>query len=146
VKNRLRLFAVVGTVALLFAACGDDGGSGDASGGGGKQSVTVTAADFSFAETEIHVDPGATVEVTFDNTGDAEHSFTSDDLDVEVTAEGGTEASTTFDAPESGTFEFHCKYHPDQMTGQIVVGEGGGTSDSGGSGGSDTTDTETPSY
>lgn len=142
-KNRSRLFAVVGAMALLFAACGEDGGD---SGGGAKQAVTVTAADFSFAETEIQVDPGATVELTLDNTGDAEHSFTSDDLDAEVEAEGGEEASTTFDAPDSGTFEFHCKYHPDQMTGQIVVGEGGGTSDSGGSGGSDTTDTEDLDY
>ena len=133
-KNRSRLLAAIGTIALLFAACGDEGGSGDASGGGTEQSVTVTAADFSFAETEIQVDPGAAVELTLDNTGDAEHSFTSDDLDVEVEAEGGEEASTTFDAPDSGTFEFHCRYHPDGMTGQIVVGEGG-ASDTGGSGG-----------
>lgn len=138
-KNRSRFLAVVGAIALLFAACGDEGGSGDASGGGGKQSVTVTAADFSFAETEIQVDPGEAVELTLDNTGDAEHSFTSDDLDVEVEAGGGEEASTTFDVPDSGTFEFHCKYHPDGMTGQIVVGEGGASD----TGGSDTTDEDT---
>lgn len=140
-KNRSRLLAVIGAMALLFAACGDEGGSGDASGGGAEQSVTVTAADFSFAETEIKVDPGATVDLTLDNTGDAAHSFTSDDLDVEVEAEGGAEASTTFDAPDSGTFEFHCKYHPDQMTGQVVVGEGG-ASDTGGSGGGRPDDTD----
>ncbi|MEO8323968.1 MAG: cupredoxin domain-containing protein [Actinomycetota bacterium] len=133
-RNRTRLLALLGALALVLVACGDEGGSGDASGGGAKQSVTVTAADFSFAETEIQVDPGATVDLTLDNTGDAKHSFTSDDLDVEIEAEGGAEASTTFDAPDSGTFEFHCEYHPDAMTGQIVVGEGG-ASDTGGSGG-----------
>ncbi|MPZ69713.1 MAG: hypothetical protein GEU71_09295 [Actinobacteria bacterium] len=128
------MLALLGVLALLAVACGDEetpsGGSGGDSG-----EITVTAEDFAFSETEISLEPGAEVELTLVNRDDAEHSFTSDDLGVEVEAEGGEEASTTLTAPdEDGTFEFHCEYHPDQMTGTVVVGEGGssgGSKDSG---------------
>jgi hypothetical protein len=63
---------------------------------------------------------------------------------VETEAEGGESAEVSFTAPEEGAVEFHCKYHPDQMTGEISVdgsaagGNGGDKEDSGGGG--DSTD------
>jgi plastocyanin len=104
-------------VALIFGACGgdDDGGGGD----GGSETLDVTARDFEFADTSPSV-PAGEVEVQFTNEGEAEHSFTVEDLDVEVEAEGGESATTTFTA-EAGTYEFHCEYHPDQMTGELTV-------------------------
>jgi plastocyanin len=115
------LFAVVGVLAL--GACGDDGGNGGGGteNGGGSESVDLTAQDFAFDPATIEVDPGAEVELTFNNEDDVEHSFTAEDLDAEVEAEGGESATTTFTAPDSGTVEFICKYHPDQMTGEISV-------------------------
>jgi plastocyanin len=121
VKRVLLVLTVVGMLA--FGACGgdDNGNGGGAGGSGATQSVELTAKDFSFDPTTIKVDPGAEVELTFNNEGEVEHSFTADDLDAEVEAEGGESASTTFTAPDSGSVEFHCKYHPDKMKGTIEV-------------------------
>jgi plastocyanin len=121
VARYVLLFAVVGVVA--FGACGDDGGDGGggAENGGGSQSVDLTAQDFAFDPATIEVDAGTEVELTFTNEDDVEHSFTAEELDAEVEAEGGESATTTFTAPDSGTVEFVCRYHPDQMTGEISV-------------------------
>jgi plastocyanin len=120
---------VVPAAALLLAlgACGDNGDDiadeGDESGG---TPVTVVATDFAFDTETLILEAGESVELTLQNDGEAEHSFTSEDVGAEVEAEPGATASTTFTAPdEDGTFEFHCEYHPTQMIGEIVVGEGG---------------------
>jgi plastocyanin len=105
---------VVGTL-FIFPACG-----GDDEGGGGSTSLDVTAQDFEFAETSLTAPAGEEVELQFTNDGEAEHSFTVDDLEVEVEAEGGESATTNFTA-DAGTYEFHCEYHPDQMTGELTV-------------------------
>jgi plastocyanin len=92
-RRYVLLFVAAGVLA--FGACGDDnGGAGGASGNGdATQSVDLTAQDFAFDPSTIEVDSGAEVELTFNN----------------------------FTAPESGTVEFICEYHPDQMTGEISV-------------------------
>ena len=78
----------------------------------------MTAADIAFDPTELTVAAGETI--TLRNEDDVEHSFTIDDPEVDVEAEGGEEASVT--APdEAGTYDFHCRYHPDQMTGTLTV-------------------------
>jgi plastocyanin len=120
-KRYVLLFVAAGVLA--FVACGDDNGEGGGGSGNGSatQSVDLTAQDFAFDPSTIEVDSGAEVELTFNNEDDVEHSFTAEDLDAEVEAEGGESATTTFTAPESGTVEFFCKYHPDQMTGEISV-------------------------
>jgi plastocyanin len=120
-KRYVLLFAVAGMLA--FGACGDDNGDGGggSGNGGATQSVNLTAQDFAFDPSTIEVDSGAEVELSFNNEDDVEHSFTAEDLDAEVEAEGGESATITFTAPESGIVEFMCKYHPDQMTGEISV-------------------------
>lgn len=114
--RRVAVIALV-AVALISAACGgdDDGG-----GGGGSETLDVTARDFEFADTSPSVPAGEEVEVQFTNEGEAEHSFTVEELDVEVEAEGGESATTTFTA-DAGTYEFFCEYHPDQMMGELTV-------------------------
>ncbi len=83
--------------------------------------LSVTAADFSFEPTTLNAPVGATVGITLDNTGVAAHTFTSDDLDVDIEAAGGAVRTGEFTVPEAGTYEFHCHFHPDQMKGEIVV-------------------------
>jgi plastocyanin len=121
---RTRVAAAVILVVGL-AACGDDDDaeSGDtgsetteseATGSG----ATITAANIAFDPTELSVAAGETI--TLRNEDDVEHSFTIDDPDIDAEAEGGEEA--TVDAPDQpGTYDFHCRYHPDQMTGTLTV-------------------------
>ena len=132
--------------ALFLSACGgeDDAGgssgqSGEAAGGG--QTVTVVAQDFSFDTTNLEFEPGAQVTVTLDNQGEAEHTFSIEELDVEAEAAGGETAEATFTMPDSGSFEFFCEYHPEDMTGTLgVIGatSGGGTEKKDDEGGGDT--------
>jgi plastocyanin len=113
-KRALGVALLLGAL-IVFGACG-----GDDEGGGGGGTLDVTAEDFQFAETSPSVPAGEEIEVQFTNDGEAEHSFTVEDLDVEVEAEGGESATTTFTA-DAGSYEFHCEYHPDQMTGELTV-------------------------
>lgn len=126
---------VVGAVCLLglfAAACG--GGEGEDAGqdaGDASGAIEITAANFAFSPLLVPVEPGAEVELTFTNDDDTQHSFTADDLGVDLVLEGGTSDTTTFTAPDSGSVEFHCKFH-DSMRGLISVdGSGGGSGGSG---------------
>jgi plastocyanin len=123
-------------IALVLSSCGDD--SSDGGGTPAIKQVEVTAADLSFDTASISAEPGESVELTLTNSDDTEHSFTIDDV-IDVETEGGEEASDTFTATE-GTYKFYCRYHPDQMNGELTVGDsssdtGGGTDTSSGSAG-----------
>jgi len=62
------------------------------------------------------VQHGATV--TWTNHGGQTHSITFDDGFDQDVPPGGTVTRTFASA---GTFPYHCKYHPPDMKGQIVV-------------------------
>jgi plastocyanin len=122
--------AVAMILVVGLAACGDDDDSGseatqseatqreatesEATGSG----ATITAANRAFDPSELSVAAGETI--TLRNEDDVEHSFTIDDPEIDAEAEGGEEA--TVEAPdEPGTYDFHCRYHPEQMTGTLTV-------------------------
>jgi plastocyanin len=106
-------------LVLGVAACGDD--DDDAERGGTESAgagATIVAANIAFDPTTLSVAAGETI--TLRNEDDVEHSFTIDDPEVDAEAEGGEEA--TVEAPdEPGTYDFHCRYHPDEMTGTLTV-------------------------
>lgn len=117
-------------LALFAAACGSDdteaNGStdtGDATGNG--TTLQVSAFDFGFEPATISLDAGEEITLDFDNTGDAPHTFTSEDLDVDIRTSAGGGGTQTFTAPEDGTYSFRCTIHPDRMTGEVIVGTGG---------------------
>jgi plastocyanin len=130
--KRIMAVALIGSVLMLGACGGDDeSSSGGSSGGGsGSSSIEVTATDFKFDKTSFDVDAGSEVAVTLTNDGGTEHGFTIDDPEFQIEAEDGESADGTFTAPDSGSFEFYCQYHPDQMRGEITVG-GSAAGDSG---------------
>ena len=111
---------------VTTGACGGDGG-GD--GGGGSDTgesadalpVTVTAKDFAFDPATLDGHATHTMDLTFVNEDDVKHSFTIDDMDVDIEAAGGSEATTTFTPEELGKFEYYCRYHPDTMTGKLTI-------------------------
>ncbi len=112
-------------VALSVTACGgggDDSG-GEPAGNGQVEAlpVTVTASDFAFSPDRITGHATHTIDLTVVNEDDADHTFTVDDLDVDVEAAAGAEAETSFTSDETGTFEFYCRFHPDQMSGQLSI-------------------------
>ena len=141
-KKVLAVAFAAATVALVTTACGADPQAAPAGGGGGNGGSTgggekVVAADFSFSPSRLELQPGEKVDLTFQNEDGTTHSFTSDELGVDVEAEGGASESVTFTAPESGTAQWHCRFHS-QMTGEISVGGGGAKGSKGGTEGGQT--------
>jgi plastocyanin len=112
--------AVAAALVLGLAACGDDDDDGASEGGTGDApaGVTVTAADTAFDPTELRAGAGDTI--TLVNEDSVEHSFTIDDPEVDIEAEGGEEGEGS--APdEAGTYDFYCRYHPAVMQGTLTV-------------------------
>jgi plastocyanin len=117
-----RSVAALFAAALVLGACGggDDDAAEDGSEAPAAGGVTVTAQDFAFDPTTIEVESGEEVEVTLQNEDDTEHSITVEEAEFEIEAEGGESATGALSAPESSV-EFFCKYHPDQMRGEVAV-------------------------
>ena len=128
---RRRLFVAAIFSPLLLASCGDDSSDGE---GGGARQVEVTAAGFAFDATTISAEPGESIELTLVNSDDVEHSFSIEDV-VDLETEGGEEGTATFNAPDE-TVQFFCRYHPDQMQGELTIAGSSSDSGSGDTGGS----------
>jgi plastocyanin len=109
-------------LTLSLAACssddGDPGGSTPASASGGAGDLAITAEDFSFSPDTLAVPSGEST-ITVTNSGSVEHNFTLDDDSVSEDVEPGESVTVTVDV--SADAPFHCKYHPDQMTGTLTV-------------------------
>jgi plastocyanin len=116
-RRLLIMLAAVLALMLTSAACSSDDGGGSTD-GGGTADMTVTVKDFEFDPSTIDVASGeTTIEVT--NTGAVEHSFTLDDDSVSQDIEPGESQTVTVNL--TATAGFHCKYHPEQMTGTLNV-------------------------
>lgn len=123
--NKRTLMVLFAAVFLVAGACGG-GDEPEESAGEDMSStdalpVTVTASDSQFQPDAFDGHATHTIDLTFVNEDGTAHSFTIDDMEVDVEAAGGEEATTTFTPEETGTFEFYCKYHPDTMTGELTV-------------------------
>jgi len=117
-KRLYVMLAAVTALTLAGAACSSDDGGGSSDAGGGAADMTITVKDFEFDPSTIDVSSGeTTIEIT--NTGAVEHSFTLDDDSVSQDIEPGESQTVTVDL--TATTGFHCKYHPDQMTGTLQV-------------------------
>ena len=116
--------AVVLGAALIFFACGDDGGSkadgkadeGETEGAGGT-SVAIT--NFIYEPQEIQVPPGT--KVTWTNKDSATHNVQDlSDLEIPISPDllEGYSFSITYRKP--GTYPYNCSLHL-YMTGTVKV-------------------------
>ena len=82
--------------------------------------IEMTTADFEFQPEVIDADDG-TVGVFITNEDPASHTFTIEELDVDVVIPQGASVRVEFDA-EGGEYEFVCTPHEDAgMTGTLEV-------------------------
>jgi plastocyanin len=85
---------------------------------GGTATVSVTIKDFKFSPDPIQAKVGDVIGWTNNDT--IQHTATLDDNSCTTDAlAGGAIGMLTFSAP--GTYPYHCKIHPTQMKGTIVV-------------------------
>jgi plastocyanin len=80
--------------------------------------LEIEMVDFEFEPNEAEVEEGQ-VAVHVTNIDNFTHSFTIDELDVDLFVEGGVSKRTTF-AADSGEYEWYCVPHPD-MKGTLTV-------------------------
>src|SRR5215210_2544289 len=75
--------------------------------------------------TEEGEEGGTTEEGATEEGGTTEgrHSFTLDaqPYSVDIDTAAGEIGNATFTADQQGIFQYHCKYHPETMRGQLVV-------------------------
>jgi plastocyanin len=124
-----RMLATVGIVALLATACGgdDDGGTPVASkdngggGGGSGGSVTLTAADFSFDPETVTAAAGDTIELS--NEGDSPHNLQAEEAGLDEDVDAGATVPVDLAGVEPGTYDFICRFHPDDMKGTLEITE-----------------------
>lgn len=130
----LAMALAIGLVATACAeqqqAGGGGGGGGGEEGGGtvtiagqdaashGSEDVTGTEEieleldDFYFEPTVLEGEAGQTLTVSMFNEGDAPHTFTIDELQIDQEIQPGDEgitAEVTF--PDSGALVFYCRFH-----------------------------------
>jgi plastocyanin len=129
VRRAHAVTAFVLALVLPLAGCGDDGDDDDGGGSAASEeeqerpsgpTTEVIARDFSFDPTDVPVEAGREVTILLTNEGSAEHNITIEDLDVDEDAEGGETAQATVTA-DAGSYDFRCKYHPDQMQGTVTA-------------------------
>ena len=81
--------------------------------------VNIAVSDTSFSPGDLTASVGDTITVT--NTGQLEHSWTSDEASIDSGVLPPGE-SFTFTVETAGTFTFHCTVHP-EMTGTITIND-----------------------
>jgi plastocyanin len=87
--------------------------------GGAPNKAAVDIVDFAFEPDEASVAPGGTV--TWKNTGEAPHTATFDDEDLDTgNLEPGSDGALVAPA-EPGSYSYRCNVHPARMRGTLVV-------------------------
>jgi plastocyanin len=81
--------------------------------------IQLTAQDIEFTTDVIEANSGE-VSVFVDNKDAALHTFTVEELDIDLQVPGGSTARITFDAP-AGSYEFICVPHESVMKGTFEV-------------------------
>lgn len=103
----------------VLTVTGEEKEGGPAAASQAPRESTVKIVDFAFEPSEASVAAGGTV--TWENIGEAPHTATFDDveLDTDTIAPG---SDTPLVAPaEAGSYSYRCNIHPDRMRGTLVV-------------------------
>jgi plastocyanin len=82
----------------------------------------LRTSNFGFDQTELHVVAGETVALRLVNTDNTTHTFTIDELGVDVPILPGDGNVAVFRPTQPGTYIFYCKPHYDPATGQGMHG------------------------
>lgn len=145
-SGRLKLLALLVAVALATVACGSDPENTDGEAGedsqpeGGGAELLVEAHDFRFEVAGATLpEPGQDVTVRLENQGEAPHTFSSEEVDLDVEADPGADGEGTFTVPDDGTVDFQCNIHT-QMTLTLTSGEAASSGGDDSGGGSETED------
>lgn len=101
-------------------AAGDPRTTGPAENKAGTP-LALEAKDSVFDPKTLEAPAGA-INIEMKNTGKLPHTFTNKDLNVDVNADGGKNATINLTDVKPGTYKFVCKYHETMgMVGELKV-------------------------
>lgn len=119
------LAAAAGAVLVLLSPQGDDTGSLSAVEVAALP--TVDMSNYRYAPAQLRVPEGGQVAFRFTNDTDDTHTFSVDDLGLDVQVPSGRTRVMVTDAP-AGDYTFYCSvgsHREDGMEGRLVVVDGG---------------------
>src|SRR6266508_1490301 len=107
------------TVVAAGGATGGGAAAGAAAASNAPRQASVDMKDFAFDKPEVSVAPGG--QVTWKNTGQAQHTATFDDVQLDTgNVQPGAQGKLT--APDKpGSYSYRCAIHPAKMRGVLVV-------------------------
>ncbi len=82
--------------------------------------VTIETVSFAFQPDRFTIPADTETVIAVTNPSDVEHTFTVDELGINVEVHPGETKTATVNAP-AGEHSFYCEYHPDRMTGTMTV-------------------------
>lgn len=88
--------------------------------------VTLIAEDIHWEPALIEAEIGQEIQLTIRNDGALDHSFVSDDFEINLLLSPGEVETLSFVVSEAGTFSFICSipgHEEAGMSGQIIVAE-----------------------
>jgi plastocyanin len=106
------VFVVATALSVFSAATYDDATAQEGD-------IELVTKDIEFGQTSIEAE-GGRISVFVDNQDATLHTFTIDELDVDLDIPASKSARVTFDA-EPGTYEFYCVPHEEDMEGTLRV-------------------------
>ncbi len=125
---KILVMPVLALALIGVAACGDDDGPAETTAPADTATdaptdgvITVQAVDVAFDKASISAEAGSTVEIDFSNDGLLAHTFTVDEIGVDLPLSGGESGTVQFTFPDE-SFEFFCRFHPTQMRGTLEPG------------------------
>lgn len=104
---------IIGTVFSIFSLVTYDDAQAQ------EGDIQLVTRDIEFQDTSLEADAGE-VSVFVDNEDSTYHSFTIEELDVDLDIPASKSARVTFEA-EPGTYEFFCVPHKEDMKGTIEI-------------------------
>lgn len=121
-RSFVRFIPIVFVVVLVFIGAAPvfaQSDSVDLTGESGVKEVEVRSRGLNFMPTEIRVNVGDTVRVTFVNGG-GRHDWVLDEFDAATNViSAGQSETIEFVADEAGTFEFYCSVPGHRQAGMV---------------------------
>jgi plastocyanin len=115
---RITLMSSIAAVVLTLAACSSEPPSAAEVCPSPTDTTSVEIADFSYTPGCVAADAGTTLELR--NTGDAPHTFTVNETEIDVEVDAGGTDTVDLAGVAPGTYEVVCTLHP-QMEAALQI-------------------------
>jgi plastocyanin len=115
-RTAVRCFIVIAFVGTASACSGEDAPPACED---PEATTSVEMLDFDYAPACVEASAGDTLDVS--NTGEAPHTFTVDEADLNLDVPAGEEGTLTLEGVTAGTvYEVRCVYHT-EMTAALTI-------------------------